>query len=125
MESFGGELHDAIVTGLQIGRPEGTMRLYFDKLGEELVFSELTFLYFTDVLTSGILFDVKVHHIEPDSEESIRKGNELLSQLAGDYRTTIPLGSHEVFLTELSSSYGLQGAALSKVRPVLVGTDIN
>jgi hypothetical protein len=125
MESFGAELHDAIVTGLQIGRPEGTMRLYFDKLGKGLVFSELTFLYFTDVLTTGILFDVKVHRIEPDSEESVRKGNELLAQLAGDYRTTIPMGSREVFLTELSSSFGLRGVALPKVRPDLVGTDID
>ncbi len=120
MESLWNELHDAIVSGLQIGRPEGTLRLYFDELGKQLVFTELTFVYLKDILIGGIIFDVEVHRIQRDSEESVLKGNELLSKIAGEYRTSISLGSGIVFLTEISSSYGLRGLALSSVPPALV-----
>jgi len=120
MESFGAELHDASVSGLQIGRPEGTLRLYFDKLGKQLVFTELTFVYLTDLLIGGIIFDVEVHRIQLNSEESVLKGNELLSKIEREYQTSISLGSGIVFLTEISSSYGLRGVTLSSVPPVLV-----
>jgi len=120
MESLWNELHDANVSGLQLGRLEGTLRMYFDKLGKQLVFTELTFVYLTDLLIGGIIFDVEVHRIQRDSEESVLKCNELLSKIAGEYRTSISLGSGIVFLTEISSSYGLRGVTLSSVPPVLI-----
>ncbi len=120
MESFGAELHDASVSGLQLGRPEGTLRIYFDKLGKQLVFTELTFVYLTDILIGGIIFDVKVHRIEGDCAEAVCKGNELLARLGGQYRTSIPSESGIVFLTEIGSAYGVSGVTLSRVPPVLV-----
>lgn len=120
MESLWNELHDASVSGLQLGRPEGTLRLYFDKLGKQLVFTELTFVYLTDLLIGGIIFDVKVHVVHRESAESILRVNELLARLGGQYRTSIPSGSGIVFLTEIGSSYGVSGVTLSRVPPVLV-----
>lgn len=120
MESLWNEVHDGSISGLQIGRPEGTLRLYFDELGKQLVFTELTFVYLKDLLIGGIIFDVEVHHIESDCAEAVSKGNELLARLGGQYGTSIPSGSGIVFLTEIGSSYGVSGVTLSRVPPVLV-----
>jgi hypothetical protein len=120
MESLWNEVHDASVSGLQIGRPEGTLRLYFDKLGKQLVFTELTFVYLKDLLIGGIIFDVKVHLVQRESEESILRGNELLAQLAAGFSTSIIPGLGIVFLTEISSSYGVSGVTLSSAPPVLI-----